>query len=102
MTTAQLTKQALKELDLRGAEVWRNNNIAVRGRAFIGRKGVPDVIGFVRATGVFVMCEIKNKGDKLSQDQIDLLNLGYKAGCITTVATLDEKKQFILKDYKPD
>jgi hypothetical protein len=58
MTTAQITKAALKELDLRGAEVWRNNNLAVRGRTFVGRKGVPDIIGFVRATGVFVLCEV--------------------------------------------
>jgi hypothetical protein len=48
------------------------------------------------------MCEVKNKGDKLSQDQIDLLNLGFKAGCITLIATVDKEGKFILKDYKPD
>lgn len=102
METGDITKHAILELDLRGAECWRNNNIRVPGRAFIGRKGVPDVIGFVRATGVFVMCEVKNKRDKLSDDQIELLNLGYKAGCVTLVATVDKQDRFQLIPYKPD
>jgi hypothetical protein len=102
MTTAEITKHALTEMGLRGAEAWRNNNIAVRGRTFIGRKGVPYIIGFVRATGVFVMCEVKNRGDKLSQDQIELLNMGYSAGCVTVVATVDKEGKFLLVNYKPD
>jgi hypothetical protein len=102
MTTSEITKRALKELDLRGVEAWRNNNLAVRGRTFVGRKGVPDIIGFNRNTGVFVLCEVKNLGDTMKEDQIKLFNEAYRAGCITIIATLDEKKQFILKAYKPD
>jgi hypothetical protein len=102
MTTAQITKAALKELDLRGAEVWRNNNLAVRGRTFVGRKGVPDIIGFVRATGVFVLCEVKNTGDRMKEDQIELFNEAYAARCICLIATLDKNKRFTIIEYKPD
>jgi hypothetical protein len=102
MTTAEITKAAIIELNLRNVESWRQNNIRVPGRNFQGKKGVPDVLGFNRSTGVLCMCEVKNKGDKLSQDQIDLLNLGFKAGCITLIATVDKEGKFILKDYKPD
>lgn len=102
MTTAEITKQALIELDRRNIEAWRQNNLRVPGRTFTGRKGVPDVLGFNRSTGVLVMCEVKNKGDKLSQDQTDLLNVGFKAGCITLIATVDKEGRFLLTDYKPD
>lgn len=102
MTTAEITKQAIQELNTRNVEAWRQNNIRVPGRNFTGKKGVPDVLGFNRSTGVLCMCEVKNKGDKLSQDQISLLNLGYKASCITLVATVDKEGKFLLLDYKPD
>jgi hypothetical protein len=102
METNEITKQALKELNLRNVEAWRQNNIRVPGRTFTGRKGVPDVLGFNRSTGILCMCEVKNKGDKLSQDQIDLLDLGFKAGCITLIATVDKQGKFQLLDYKPD
>jgi hypothetical protein len=102
MTTANITKLALKELDLRGVEAWRQNNLPVRGRTFVGRKGVPDLIGFVRATGVFCLCEVKNIGDTMSESQIALFNEAYAAGCITLIATLDERGNFLLTQYQPD
>jgi hypothetical protein len=102
MTTGQITKLALEELDRRNVEAWRQNNIRVPGRAFHGRRGVTDVIGFNRSTGVMVLCETKNTGDKLSQDQIELLNIAWKAGAITLIATVDKQGNFKLIDYKPD
>jgi hypothetical protein len=102
MTTAQITKAALKELDLRGVEAWRQNNLPVRGRTFVGRRGVPDILGFVRTTGLFVLCETKNLGDTMSDDQIKLFNEAYEAGCICLIATLDKNKRFTIIEYKPD
>jgi hypothetical protein len=102
MTTNEITKAALKELDLRGVEAWRQNNIAVRGRTFIGRKGVPDLLGFVRNTGLLVCTEIKGPSDYLKPAQIEFLNMVKKAGAIALIATLDEKGKFILREYLPD
>jgi hypothetical protein len=102
MTTNEITKRALKELDLRNVEAWRQNNIPVRGRTFIGKKGLPDILGYHRKTALLVACEVKGDGDYLKPAQIEFLDAVYHAGAIALVATLDEKKQFILKAYKPD
>jgi hypothetical protein len=101
MNTNAITKRALLELDLKDYEVWRSNNIAVRGRTFIGRKGVSDIIGFCRKTSSFVLCEVKGDGDRLKPEQVELLDAAKKAGCIVLIATLDDKGKFTLKPYKP-
>ena len=74
MTANELTKEAIQTLNKNGCFVWRNNNLAVRGRTFIGLKGVPDVVGFTNQ-GIAVYCETKAIGDKLSTYQIAFLNL---------------------------
>ena len=70
---AILRKVCLEELVMRGFDCWRNNNHTTPGRKFIGRKGVPDIIG-IAEDGKWVACEIKTLGDKFSQAQIDFLN----------------------------
>jgi hypothetical protein len=92
MTSNEITKSALIELKYRGFEAWRNNNLAVRGRTFIGKNG--------HEAGKFLMCEIKGKGDKLSKDQIELLTTAKKSGCIVFIATVNEGR-FIMKEYIP-
>ena len=67
--------------------IWRNNNLSVRGRIFIGLRGVPDVIGFHKHTGVAVYCEVKTVNDKLSEYQINFLNKAKTSGCHCIVAT---------------
>ncbi len=39
ISASDLTKMMMDYLKDNGCEVWRNNNLAVRGRAFIGKKG---------------------------------------------------------------
>lgn len=51
LTKGAIRESALKELSYKGYEVWRQNNIAVKGRKFIGRKGVSDIMGFNKRTG---------------------------------------------------
>jgi hypothetical protein len=100
MTASELTKWAIAMLNLYGDTVWRNNNLAVKGRKFIGRKGVPDIIGYDRE-GRSVWCEVKTKTDRLSEDQEDFLNEAHKAGCRCYIARFD--KSAILQswaDYK--
>lgn len=88
--TTHLTKDiiresALKELKLRGYDVWRNNNIAVRGRKFIGRRGVSDIIGKTK-DGRWVACEVKTVNDKISDDQKQFLNDLKHSGGIALLA----------------
>jgi hypothetical protein len=102
MQTNEITKRALKELDLRNVEAWRQNQIPVRGRRFIGKKGQSDIIGFHRQTSVFVAVEVKGEGDYLKPDQIEFLTKVHKAGAIAMIATIDENGNFILTQYQPD
>jgi Holliday junction resolvase len=63
-----------------GFTVWRQNNLAVRGRKFIGKKGMPDIIGYDNQ-GCAVWCEVKTINDKLSQHQVDFMADAMNAGC---------------------
>lgn len=100
LTKGEITKSALTELKLRGANCWMQNNLAVRGRKFIGRKGVSDIIGFVINTGLFVAVEVKTLNDVFSDDQIIFMNEIKKAGGIALIAT-QEFNQVVLKDWNP-
>jgi hypothetical protein len=102
LTASQITESAIKELSYRGCEVWRQNQVAVPGRRFIGKKGLADIIGFNRTTGVFVMCEVKTKTDRFSQDQITLLLKVKKANGIALVATENEKGNVVIIDFQID
>jgi hypothetical protein len=79
LTKAIIRESALKELSWRGHDCWIQNNIAVRGRKFIGRRGVPDIIGITKDAR-WVVCEVKTLNDRLSDDQILFLNSIKKAG----------------------
>lgn len=80
-TASDLTKMMIDYLDSLGYEVWRNNNLAVKGRSFIGKKGVPDIIGYHKNYGQFIACEIKAIGDRLSVHQMEFLtSLGMSNG----------------------
>jgi hypothetical protein len=87
MTSSEITKSVLKELNARGCEMWRQNQIRVPGRRFIGKRGVGDTIGFHRMTGLFVALEVKAGNDTLSEEQKEFLNKLAKAGGIALVAT---------------
>ena len=85
----------------KGNEVWRNNNLAVKGRAFIGRKGVPDIIGYSKKYGQFVACEIKKLGDRISPDQLVFLHqLGAVGGLSMLCSQISDEtiKLEIFKD----
>lgn len=99
MNANELTKEAIKTLNKNGAFVWRNNNLAVRGRTFIGLKGVPDIVGFTNQ-GIAVYCETKAIGDKLSSYQIAFLNLAKASKCLCYLAT-EDNGNLLLTDYEP-
>ena len=86
LTISTIRESAIRELTWRGNTVWVQNNLAVRGRKFIGKRGQSDVIGFRNCDAVMVVCEVKTIGDRLSDDQIKFLNDIKRAGGIAYLA----------------
>jgi hypothetical protein len=86
-SASEITEHAIKVLTLLGYKVWRSNNLAVKGRKFIGQKGVGDLTGYKRFTGVRLEAEIKTLSDKLSDAQIEFLNEAKANGCDVYLAT---------------
>jgi hypothetical protein len=99
-SASELTKMMLEYLKDNGNEVWRNNNLAVRGRAFIGRKGVPDIIGYSKKYGHFVCCEIKAIGDRMSADQMVFLEELSMAGGLAMLCQQVRDETIQVKIYK--
>jgi hypothetical protein len=98
LTKAVIRASAIKELTWRGHDVWINNNLAVKGRKFIGRKGVPDIIGITK-DGRWVVAEVKTLNDHLSDDQITFLNDIKKVGGLAYLAC-QEGNQVVLKEWE--
>lgn len=89
----RLTQAIITHLTLDGYNVWRQNNGAVydaKRQTYrknpLHKKGVPDIIGFHKKTGVFICVEVKIGKDKLSPEQLVFLKSAGKAGCISIVA----------------
>lgn len=103
MTTSEITEEAKKQLALRNVKCWRNNNIRVPGRTFIGERGSSDLLGLNKATGIFVACEVKKIGDTLSDKQIEFLADVQNAGGFALVATQNtETGLFEILEFKQD
>ena len=102
MTASDLTKMMIDYLKGRGKDVWRNNNLAVKGRSFIGRKGVPDVIGYSKKYGQFIACEVKAIGDRVSPEQMSfLVNLAMANG-IAMICQQIRDESIIVKIFNQD
>lgn len=103
LSKATIRASAIKELTWRGYDVWRQNNIAVRGRTFIGRLGVSDVIGFTnKSQGCrFVACEIKTINDRLSKEQIKFLTDVLSSGGVSLIAKQSNKGNVELIEFNP-
>jgi len=94
-----LTTGVLNYLNASGFIAWRQNNLAIKGRQFIGKKGVPDIIGFNRKSGIFVGVEIKIGGDTLSPEQKQMQSEMISAGCVHIVAKDFESFLLQIKQY---
>ncbi len=99
LTKGEIRESAIKELTWRQCTVWVQNNLAVPGRKFIGKRGQADVIGFTK-TGLIVACEVKTIGDRLSDDQIKFLNDVKTAGGIALIACQSPTGQVELKEWE--
>jgi hypothetical protein len=101
LTAGQITKAALMILESRQCFVWRSNNLPVPGRKFTGLKGVPDICGFHKRTGVAVYCEVKTVNDRFSEHQINFMDRAKMAGCHCLIATEIDGK-IVLTDWLND
>jgi hypothetical protein len=83
-TSKQLTDYAKKFLTLKGFKVWNNTSAGIvgGGRFVSVAKGIPDITGFRLSDALFIGVEIKTKTDKLSEHQIEFMELLVKAGGI--------------------
>lgn len=64
LSAGEIKDEVLLILKARNCEVWRQNNIAVRGRKFTGKKGLSDIQGYVKSTGVAVYAEMTSPPSK--------------------------------------
>jgi hypothetical protein len=101
LTASQITKEATRILEERNCFVWRNNNLAVRGRTFIGLKGIPDIIGFHKFTAIAVYCEVKTKNDKMSEHQVNFMIKAKQSGCHCLIAS-DDNGQVKISEWQND
>lgn len=85
LTKGYIREQAIKRMQLQGHTLWPQNNLAVRGRKFIGRKGVADCLGWTK-DGKFLAVEVKTVNDFLSDEQKYFLTDVKKAGGIALLA----------------
>ena len=102
LTKGEITRAAMAMLEQRNIDCWQQNNLAVKGRKFIGRKGLPDILGYHKLTGCFVGCEVKTKNDYLMSGQKVFLSLLSVAGGIALVAKQGEHGNVIIETFKPD
>jgi hypothetical protein len=100
LTKGEITDAAIKELSFKGFNVWRQNNLAVKGRKFTGMKGLSDIQGYQRSTGKALYCEVKTINDFFSSEQKEFLSNAVNAGCIVLVARQTKKVDFEIVFYK--
>jgi hypothetical protein len=100
LTKAHIRESAIKELTWRQCTVWVQNNLAVRGRKFIGKRGQSDLIGFRNKDCVMVACEVKTINDRISPDQIKFLNDVKAAGGLSYIACQTPTGQVEIKEWE--
>lgn len=98
LTKGQIRESAITELTLKGFHCWKQNNLAVKGRKFIGEPGLSDIMGFHKLTACVLACEVKTLNDRLSEDQIKFLNKVKQSGGHALIA-IQSNNQVILKEW---
>ena len=90
---SDITGAILAFLTHHGYTVWRQNTTGIYDVAKAcwrvnpqGRRGVPDIIGFRNADGVFIGVEVKAARDTLRDDQKQFLTELKQAGGVAFVA----------------
>lgn len=98
VTASQITNYAIDYFNRNGAHVWRQNNIAVKGRTFNGKKGISDIIG-ISVKGLFIACEVKKPGDSFKESQHKFLSQVHYLGGFAYVAYVNATAEIVIADY---
>lgn len=92
-TTNGLTTAILTYLNYNGFVAYRNNNGAVysvKRKTFLKnpnhKKGIPDICGYRKRDGKALFIEIKTNKDKMSESQLNFMELAVMGGCVALVA----------------
>lgn len=97
MKESQIQKQILDYLRLRGCLVFKHRNVGIwkqKTNSYIplsyGEKGISDIIGLTNK-GRFLALEVKRKGNKPTQEQLDFIaRVKQKKGIGAVVYSLDD------------
>lgn len=98
LTKGEIRASAMEELKLKGFHCWKQNNLAVRKRKFIGEYGITDIMGFHKLTACVLACEVKANGDKLSDDQKKFLTKVKQSGGHAFLA-VQERNIVVLQEW---
>jgi hypothetical protein len=96
ITANELTRYAKDFFKSLGYRINRVNNIPVRRRKGTIEKGWSDLQGYTDK-GIYIACEIKKIGDKISPEQMDRLKDVKYCGGKAYICTEDEGKPFIIE-----
>ena len=91
MKESDLVKTILKYLAEQGHFAWKNWS------GMMSRKGISDILGCQKDTGIFFALEVKLPGQEASDDQKDFMFEADLRGAITkTIHSLEEVKKLRL------
>jgi hypothetical protein len=79
-----IQRQILEWLKLNHIEAWRNNT-GRRGGVSYGKKGLPDIIGYL-PDGRFLGIEVKSKNGKISKEQNEFIQRAKESSALCFVA----------------
>ena len=82
----EIQKQILAVLKNLRIKAWRSNNIAVKGRKFIGLKGVPDILGVLPPHGTMLAIEVKTEKGIQSDEQREFQAMCVENGAVYILA----------------
>ena len=97
MNESEILKQITTYLTVKGVFHWRQNNIAIHGRTFVGLKGVSDIIAVIN--GRIFCIEIKKPKGKQSEFQKEFeLNIKNNGGVYFITTSIDDLKINLLNN----
>ena len=106
MSKSEATIQAeiILEASKRGHRLWRSNagKIKTQQNTFIQLfpKGFPDLVGFRKSDGKFMVIEVKNTKGKLRPEQVKFAEFAMKQPIIYGVArSVDDAIKIIEEEY---